>query len=100
MTGPEALSMTEIAEQISNAIGRTVRYVNIPPAPRSQVLLDAGLPAYVVEALDVQARERRKGATGEAVVHPETHVAFGIRPTPFAEFARRNAAVLRGDVAA
>ncbi len=100
MTGPEALSMTEIAEQISNAIGRTVRYVNIPPAPRSQVLLDAGLPAYVVEALDVQARERRKGATGEAVVHPETHVAFGIRPTTFAEFARRNAAVLRGEVAA
>jgi uncharacterized protein YbjT (DUF2867 family) len=100
MTGPEALSMTEVAEQISNAIGRTVRYVNVPPAQRSQALLAAGLPAYVVEALDVQARERRKGATGEAVVHPETHVAFGIRPTTFAEFARRNAAVLRGEVAA
>ena len=47
-TGPEALSMTEIAEQITNAIGRTVRYVNVPPAQRSQALLDAGLPAYVV----------------------------------------------------
>lgn len=99
MTGPEALSMTEIVEQISNAIGRTVRYVNVSPAQRSQALLDAGVPPYVVEALDVQARERRKGATGEAVVHPETHVAFGIRPTTFAEFARRNAAVLRGEVA-
>jgi hypothetical protein len=34
------------------------------------------------------------------VVHPETHAAFGIHPITFAEFARRNAAVLRGDLAA
>ena len=97
MTGPEALSMTEIAEQISKAIDQTVRYVNIPPAARKQALLAAGLPGYVVDALDVQASERRKRATGEAVVHPETHAAFGIRPTTFAEFARRNAAVFRGE---
>ena len=99
MTGPEALSMSEIAEQISNAIGRTVRYINVTQAQRNQALLAAGFPAYVVEAFDVQACERRKGATGEAVVHLETHVAFGIRPTTFAEFARRNAAIFRGEVA-
>jgi hypothetical protein len=57
--------------------------------------------AYVVEALNVQARTRAKErATGEVVVHPETHAAFGIHPVTVAEFARRNAAVLRGDVAA
>jgi hypothetical protein len=83
--------MTEIAEQISNAIGRSVRYINVTPAQRNQALLAAGLPAYVVEAFDVQACERRKGATREAVIHLETHVAFGIRPTTFAEFARANA---------
>jgi uncharacterized protein YbjT (DUF2867 family) len=98
MTGPEALSMTEIAEQISLAIGKTVRYVNIPPAERKRALLAAGVPLYVADALDVQASERRKGATGEAVVHLETHVALGIRPTTFAEFAHRNADVLRGEV--
>ena len=84
MTGPEALSMTEIAEQISLAIGKTVRYVNIPPAERKRALLAAGVPPYIADALDVQASERRKGATGEAVVHPETHIALGIRPTTFA----------------
>jgi hypothetical protein len=31
-------------------------------------------------------------------VHPETHIALAIRPTTFAEFARRNAAELRGEV--
>jgi uncharacterized protein YbjT (DUF2867 family) len=98
MTGPEALSMTEIAEQISLAIGKTVRYVNISPAERKRALLAAGVPPYVADALDVQASERRKGATGEAVMHPETHIALGIRPTTFAEFARRNAAVFRGEL--
>jgi uncharacterized protein YbjT (DUF2867 family) len=97
MTGPEALSMSEIAEQISVAVGGAVRYVNIPPVARNQALLSAGLPSYIVDALDLQASERRKGATGEAVVHSETHIALGILPTTFAEFARSNAAAFRGE---
>ena len=60
MTGPEALSMTEIAEQLSLALGKTVRYVNIPPAERTRALLAAGVPSYIADALDVQASERRK----------------------------------------
>ena len=95
MTGPEALSMTVIAEQISLAIGKTVRYVNISQAERRRALLAAGVPPYLADVLDVQARERRKGT--EAVVHPETHAALDIRPTTFAEFARRNAAAFRGE---
>ena len=31
MTGPEALTMTDVAEQISQAIGKTIRYVDIAP---------------------------------------------------------------------
>jgi uncharacterized protein YbjT (DUF2867 family) len=98
MTGPEALSMTEIAEQLSLALGKSIRYVNIPPTERTRTLLAAGVPPYIADALDVQASERRKGATGEGVVHPETHIALGIRPTTFTEFVRRNAAVLRSEV--
>ena len=95
MTGPEALSMTEIAAQISLAIGKTVRYVNISQAERKRALLAAGVPPYFADALDVQGSERRKGT--EAVVHPETHTALGIRPTTFAEFALRHAAAFRGE---
>src|SRR5215472_4642179 len=61
MTGPQALSMTEIAEQISLAIGKTVRYVNISQAERRRALLAAGVPPYLADALDVQAHERQKG---------------------------------------
>jgi uncharacterized protein YbjT (DUF2867 family) len=95
ISGPEALSMTEIAKQISLAIGKTVRYVNISPEDRKRAQLAAGMPAYVVDALDVQSRLRREG-NGEEVVHLETHSALGIRPTAFAEFARRHAADFLG----
>ena len=95
MTGPEALSMTEIAEQISLAIGKTVRYVNISQEERKRSVLAAGVPQYFADALDAQGMLRRMGA--EAVVHPETHAALGLRPTPFAEFAHRHAAAFRGE---
>jgi len=43
MTGPESLSMAEIAERISAAIGEIVRYVNVTPSERRQAMLAAGL---------------------------------------------------------
>ena len=95
MSGPEALTMEEIAEQISLAVGRTVRYVSISRDERRQALLTAGVPSFSVDALDVQAGERLKGT--EAVVHAETHAALGISPTTFAEFARRNAGAFLGE---
>jgi uncharacterized protein YbjT (DUF2867 family) len=97
MTGPEALTMAEIAERISDAVGKTVRYVNVTDAERRQALLGAGVSPYFADALDEQARERRR--CPESRVSLETHEAFGVRPTTFAEFARRNAAVFRGDPA-
>ena len=97
MTGPEALTMAEIAERISDAVGKTVRYVNVTDAERRQALLSAGVSPYFADALDEQARERR--LCPESRVSLETHEAFGVRPTTFAEFARRNAAVFGGDPA-
>jgi uncharacterized protein YbjT (DUF2867 family) len=97
MSGPEALSMAEIAGQISAAVGRAVRYVPITRDQRKQALLAAGVPSYSVDALDAQAGERLKGT--EATVHPETHTALGITPTLFAEFAGRNAGAFLGESA-
>jgi uncharacterized protein YbjT (DUF2867 family) len=87
--------MEQIAEQISRAIGKTVRYVNISREERKQALLAAGVPSFFVDALDAQAGERLKGT--EAIVHPETHATLGIAPTTFAEFARRNAGAFIGE---
>ena len=97
MTGPEALTMTEIAKQISRAIGKTVRYVNVTPAERRRALLVRGTPPIFADALDEQSSERLK--CSESRVCLGGHEAFGIQPTTFAEFARRNAAVFRGESA-
>ena len=95
MSGPEALNMEEIAEQISLAVGTTVRYVGISREERRRALLTAGVPSFFVDVLDVQAGERLKGT--EAIVHSETHAALGISPTTFADFARRNAGAFLGE---
>jgi len=95
MTGPEALTMAQVAERISVATGRPVRYVNVSPAEMKKALLDTGAPPYFADALDELFAERRKGV--EARVILASHKLFGIRPTTFAEFAARNARVFRGE---
>lgn len=95
MTGPEALTMTDIAAHISRAVGRPIRYVNVSPEDRRKALLAAGLAPSFVDDLDDQAAERRR--------HPESHISLdahallGVQPTTFAEFAKRHAMDFRGE---
>ena len=90
MTGPEALTMAEMADRISRATGRTVRYVPISPDARRQALIAHGIPAEFVDALDRQVEERLKGGI-ESQVDLSTHHLFNVKPTNFFEFAQRNA---------
>jgi uncharacterized protein YbjT (DUF2867 family) len=94
MTGPETLTMADIADRISRATGRTVRYVAISPAQRQQALLAHGIPPEIADALDEQVSERLKGGL-ESQVDLSTHRLFDVRPTTFLEFAQRNAAAFK-----
>jgi uncharacterized protein YbjT (DUF2867 family) len=94
MTGPEALTMAEIAERISAAVGKAVRYVNITLEERRAALLSAGTPPQFVDDLIDQAVERRKRPVSD--IRLETHSRFGIRPTTFGEFAIRNSQAFGG----
>ncbi|WP_214408471.1 SDR family oxidoreductase [Sphaerisporangium fuscum] len=49
LTGPEALTHAEIAEKLSAALGRTVRYVDVPPARMAATLKTQGLPPRFVD---------------------------------------------------
>jgi uncharacterized protein YbjT (DUF2867 family) len=97
MTGPEALTMDEVAERLSTVLGKPIRYVNVAPDEKRRTLLSAGIPPAFADAMDELFRERRKGA--ESTVNLSTHETLGVRPTTFEEFARRNAAVFRGQTA-
>ena len=95
LTGPEALTMTEVAEKLSAATGKTIRYINVPPEAARQAQLAAGMPPYLADALFELFAERRNGK--EAKVWPDAQALLGRLPTSFDEFARRNAAVFRGE---
>jgi len=90
ITGPEALTMADIAERISQAVGRPIRYVPITLEERRTTLLAAGLPPFFVDAFDGQTKERLRRRTARLCLG--AHEAFGVAPTTFAQFARANAA--------
>src|SRR5229473_2506749 len=95
LTGPEALTMTQVAEKLSAATGKTIRYVNVPPEDARQAQLAAGMPPYLADALFELFAERRNGKEGK--VWPEAEILLKRKPTSFDEFARRNAAMFGGD---
>jgi uncharacterized protein YbjT (DUF2867 family) len=95
LTGPESLSMAEVAERLTQAIGRTVRYLNITPEEARKARLGAGMPAYNADALDELFAQRRAGK--ESKVWDTLRSVFDVRPTTFLEFAQRNAAIFRGE---
>src|SRR4029453_118458 len=94
MTGPEALTMTEVADRISRAVGRTVRYVAVSPIQRRQALIAHGIPPEFADALDKQVEERLNGGA-VSQVSLSTHMLFDVKPTTFLEFAQRNAEPFR-----
>ena len=96
MTGPEALTMTEIAAHLSDALGKKVRYVDVDPAEMRTAILAAGIPPTFADAMDELFALRRSGLSDETSVHLGAHHTFGIRPTSFLEFARRNRELFLG----
>ena len=95
LTGPEALTMTEVAAKLSAATGKTIRYVNVSAGDAKKARLAAGMPPFLVDALDELFAERRKGK--ESVVSSTVQTILGRPATSFDEFAVRNAAVFRGE---
>jgi len=95
LTGPEAHTMTEVAEKLARVIGRPVRYVDVPPEAHRAASLANGIPAYNADALFELFAERRRGK--ESQVSQVIPDVFGFPATPFEAFAQRYAAVFRGE---
>jgi len=98
LTGPEALSMTEVAAKLSIVTGKTIQYINIAPEEARSANLAAGMPPYAADGLYELFAERRKGKESQVSLTIQT--VFRLRPTSFDEFAQRNAAIFRGEQAA
>ena len=98
LTGPAALSMSEVAVELSAVTGKPIRYVNVDPEQMRQNQLAAGMPPYTADALFELFAERRNGK--EATVSPLVSELLGRPATSFASFAARNAAIFRGEAPA
>ena len=95
LTGPEALTMAEVAEKLSAVTGKQIRYVNLTPEDAKKAQLAAGVSPYLADALAELFAERRKGK--EANVSSAVQMILGRPPISFDAFAKRNAAIFRGE---
>jgi uncharacterized protein YbjT (DUF2867 family) len=92
--GPEALTLTEVAEHISAVAGRRIRYVETGREPVRDALLAAGAS---VEVADHNSRLFAAAMTSGAfgVRNDDVLAATGRPPVSFAEFAVGAAAAWR-----
>lgn len=86
LTGPEALTHSEMAAQLSDALGRRISFVDITPEAMKAALLGAGLPPWQADGLlEDYAHYRRDEAS---MVTSGVKEATGAPPRSFAVFAR------------
>jgi len=90
LSGPEGLSYVEVAAKLSAAIGKPVRYVDVPDADFKQGAIAAGMPEAYAEAI-LSLIRYYDGGHASQVTQDFERVA-GRKPTAFDQFARDNAA--------
>jgi uncharacterized protein YbjT (DUF2867 family) len=93
LTGPEAIAFERVAEELSAATGRHVRFVAMPDDAARQALVGAGTPEFVVGQIVAVFGVLRQGAqdrTTDAV-----RALTGREPRAFAQFARDHASHFR-----
>ncbi|MGB9203089.1 MAG: SDR family oxidoreductase, partial [Terriglobales bacterium] len=86
LTGPEALTNAQIAQILSDDLGREIRFINLPPAQFRQALLAAGVPEWNADALLDLQRLYREGKA--ATVTQEVEQILGRKPISFEQFSR------------
>jgi uncharacterized protein YbjT (DUF2867 family) len=90
LTGPEALSFEAVADALSEAIGRKVSYVHVPPEYFRKQLLGGGVPRWLVDDMLLLFASFRDGYG--AAVSDSVQAVTGHKPRTFRQFARDYAA--------
>lgn len=86
LTGPEALTHGEMAEKLSEAVDRKIRYVDVPPQAMMEALIKVGLPRWQVDGLIEDYAHYRRGEA--STIATGVHDATGAPPKSFDDFAR------------
>ena len=90
LTGPEAITYEQVADELSAATGHTVEFVNIPDEAARQTFVDIGLPDWLVAHFDHLFPLLRSGVV--ATPTDAVRAVTGREPRSFAEWTRDHAA--------
>lgn len=93
LTGPEALTYDELASELSEALGRPIRHVSLPPSDLKAGMLAEGLPEALADRmLDLERYFREDRASP---ITDDIQVVTGRAPRRFAQYARECVPVLQ-----
>lgn len=94
ITGPEALTYSQVAQKLTAVLGKPVRYVDVPPEQFKQSLLGAGMPDWYADAL-LEIFEYVVKPRGTEVTNVVAEIARKA-PSTFDQFARDHLAAFSG----
>ncbi len=97
ITGPEALTHAQMAEQLSQALGKPLKYVDVPLEAFREALLSFGLPPWQAEGVVEDYGQYRRGEA--SLVGSTIRDITGSDPTAFSCFAYDYAAKFLGKAA-
>lgn len=95
LNGPEALTYDEVAQRISQASGKAVRYIDIPVAQQKQALQGLGMSEWQVNALLELQRYYTEGGGGE--IDNLFKQVVGREPTRLSQFLQEFAGEFVGE---
>lgn len=94
VTGPEAITYRDVAEQLSAATGRDIQFVDVPDNAARAVMLESGAPEWLADNLIRLFGKLRQGAGAE--VTDTVRALTGRPPNTFAHWARDHATAFGG----
>lgn len=86
ITGPEALSYDDVARELSSALGRDVKYVDVPMDTAREAMIGMGMKEWLANAL-VQLFDLYRKGGAERVADTVRNIT-GHQPITFSQFAK------------
>ncbi|MCL1474477.1 SDR family oxidoreductase [Argonema antarcticum] len=94
ITGSEALSNAQLAEILSNVLGRQINYVDIPEDSARNAMIEIGMPELQIDMVLGLYAAQKAGAYSS--VSPVVEQITGKKPITFEQFVRDYAQVFTG----
>ena len=98
LTGPEALSNSQVARKMSEVLGREVQFVNLPPDDLKTALVSAGVSEWNAGALIDLQRLYREGKASS--VTDDVKRILGREPRSLTQFLMENRGAFEAEVLA